>query len=61
MILNVFIDLWNLIVKGYAKYSEFIHSIFVNEAGDLIEYAIDILLTFFIIRAAYKRAFHTDE
>lgn len=61
MILNIFIDLWQLIAKGYTAYSNFIHSILMNEAGDLAEYTIDIFVAFFVVRLAFKNAFHKDK
>lgn len=57
--MQVIKDLWAKICELYMMYSDFIHSIFARELGDLVEYVLDIVVVCLIIKVIAGAAFHT--
>ena len=47
------------IVNYYNIYSDFIHSIFKDQLGDLVEYVLDIAIAVIIVKAIAGIAFKT--
>lgn len=54
-----FTDLWAKICEIYMYYSDFVHSIFPRELGDLVEYVIDIAVACLIVKLIADFAFKT--
>lgn len=58
MILNIFTDIWETLVKWYVAYSDFIHSYIPSALGDLVVGLIDIaavcLLVFLVAKVAFS-------
>jgi hypothetical protein len=59
MLMNVFTDIWEVIVKYYTLYSEMIHSVFPSQLGDLVEGILDIIIVCAIIKIIADAAFKT--
>lgn len=59
--LNFFQKLWAALVDLYSRYSSFIHSILPDQAGDLLEYLIDIAVAVAILKLASTFAFGSRE
>ena len=53
--------IWEEIVKYYTVYSDFIHSIFPSQLGDLVVYLIDIVVIVLIIKMIASLAFGNKE
>ena len=59
--LNFFQKLWAALVDLYSRYSSFIHSILPDQAGDLLEYLIDIGIAIVILKLVSSFAFSSRE
>ena len=59
--LNFFQKLWAALVDLYSRYSSFIHSILPDQAGDLLEYLIDIGIAIVILKLVSSFAFGSRE
>ena len=59
--LNFFQKLWAALVDLYSRYSSFIHSILPDQAGDLLEYLIDIAIAVAVLKLASSFAFGSRE
>ena len=57
--LNIFKGLWEAIVNIYMMYSDFIHSIFPAELGNLVEGCIDIAVAVLVVKLVSDAAFKT--
>ena len=56
-----FMELWSTIVNYYMIYSDFIHSIFRAQVGDLVEGLIDLGVVVAIVLAVARFAFASRE
>lgn len=54
---KVFSDIWEGILKYYMIYSNFVHSIFPAELGDLVVFLIDMVVAVGIVFLVAKSAF----
>lgn len=59
LILNIFADIGAELVNAYARYSGFIHSIFPDQIGDLVEYIVDIGIIVIFVKIISSYAFTT--
>ncbi len=59
--LNFFQKFWAALVDLYSRYSSFIHSILPDQAGDLLEYLIDIGIAIVILKLVSSFAFGSRE
>ena len=59
--LNFFQKIWAALVDLYTRYSDFIHSILPNQAGDFLEYLIDIAIAIAVLKIASTFAFGSRE
>ena len=58
--ISVWEQIWRTLVKWYTAYSQAIHVVFVRELGDFVEYLIDIIVFFLVVRMIAKSAFKAD-
>lgn len=60
-IIEFFKNIGLALVDAYVKYSDFIHSILPNQAGDLAEAIIDVAVGVALLKLIGSAAFHTRE
>lgn len=56
-----FIGIWEVLVKYYTIYNDFIHSIFKDQVGDLVVGLIDIFVVVGIVLLIGRYAFEPKE
>ena len=54
-----FNNLWTSLVNIYGMYSDFVHSIFPSQLGDLVVYLLDIVIVIAIVKIVASFAFTT--
>ena len=60
-VIEFFKNIGAALVGAYVAYSDFIHSILPNQAGDLVEAIIDVSVGVILLKVIGGAAFHTRE